>query len=239
MFMQFYDSLPNFIEEWTNSSDLVATLGLHEGQLARMTPRGLQVPQEWMCNLDAGIILLLMVPAAWLFSKMNRLTALILGVGVTCVGLLLFGTVTAGWSCLLGIGVFALGEMMAAPKVNEYLGVIAPKGEEALYMGYANIPFAFGWACGSKIAGMLYDSTADKANLAIRWLHEHSAAGDVARTDAMKRLQEVTGLDPAAATDLLWRSYHPYTFWYGFVAVGLASAVGMVLFSRAVKRKET
>jgi hypothetical protein len=49
---------------------------------------------------------------------------------------------------------------MAAPKVNEYLRVIAPKGEEALYMGYANIPFAVGWAFGSKIAGMVYDRTA-------------------------------------------------------------------------------
>jgi hypothetical protein len=86
---------------------------------------------------------------------------------------------------------------------------------------------------------MLYDGTADKANLAIRWLHEHGFTGDISRTDAMKRLEEATGTDPAAATDLLWRTYHPYTFWYGFAAVGLASAIGMVLFARAVKRKET
>ena len=30
---------------------------------------------------------------------------------------------------------FSVGEMLASPKMNDYLGVIAPEGQKALYMG--------------------------------------------------------------------------------------------------------
>ena len=238
MFMQLYDALPNFIEEWTNSADIVATLGLKEGQLAQPSARGLQVPQEWMINLDAGLILITMVFVAAIAARFNRLRVMLVGVLLSCAGLLLAGGTMRGWSCLIGIFVFALGEMLAAPKINEYLGVIAPKGDEALYMGYANIPFAVGWTSGAYVAGVIYENVADKANLAIRYMQEtEHHAGPIARTDAMTLLQQTTHLDAQQATDLLWRTYHPYTFWYGFVAVGLASAVGMIVYANYVKSR--
>lgn len=143
--------------------------------------------------------------------------------------------------CLLGIAVFAIGEMASSPKINEYLGVIAPKGEEALYMGYANVPVAFGWVAGSKIAGNLYDRLADKANLARAYLESHNLV-DAATLAAMKReesmavLQRVTGKDARAATELLWDTYHPQTFWYVFVGVGIAAAIGMLLYARVARR---
>ena len=60
------------------------------------------------------------------------------------------------------------------------------EGQKALYMGYANMPTAIGWAYGSLLAGDLYDRMGDKANLALRYLGEHGAAvTGVTRTDAM------------------------------------------------------
>jgi dipeptide/tripeptide permease len=239
MFMQLYDALPNFIEEWIDSSDIVAALGLHQGALAQPTSRGLQVPQEWMINLDAGAIMLLMVVVSAIAAKMKLLRVILVGILLSCAGLLLAGGTMKGSLCLLGILVFAFGEMLALPKVNEYLGLIAPKGEEALYMGYANIPFAIGWTSGAYVAGRIYDSVADKANLAIRYLHEHALvdrASEVKRTEAMKLLQEATHTSASDATRMLWDAYHPYTFWYGFVALGVLSAVGMLIYGNVAKR---
>jgi MFS family permease len=237
MFMQLYDALPNFIEEWTNSSGVIAALHLKEGMLARPTPRGLQVPQEWMINLDSTAIVFLMLPLAAVTARVRRLAAICIGIVISCLGLLMCGLTTSGGLCLLGIFVFAIGEMTAAPKMNEYLGVIAPKGQEALYMGYANVPFAVGWTSGAFVAGELYDRLSDKANLAIRYLKEHGQSVDgLERTKAMDAMQAFTNTDANGATALLWDTYHPYTFWYLFVAVGLMSAIGMVFFARAASR---
>jgi dipeptide/tripeptide permease len=237
MFMQLYDALPNFIEEWTDSSDLVALLHLHEGQLARMTPRGLQVPQEWMINLDAGMILLFMVPVSALAARLRLLPVLVAGILFSCAGLLLAGGSASGIACIAGIFVFAIGEMLAAPKLNEYLALIAPKGQEALYQGYANIPWAVGWTSGAYVAGRIYERVADKANLAARYLAEHGH-GVVARDEAFKAMQAAFGVDASKATRILWDAYHPYAFWYGFVALGGASAIGMYVFARVVRRRD-
>ncbi len=246
MFMQLYDMLPNFIEEWTNSQDIVSALGLREGQLARaaadpLLSRGLQVPQEWMINLDAGAIVVFMLLVASVSGRVRRLVAIFLGIFIASAGLLLCGISTSGWACIIGILIFAVGEMTAVPKLNEYLGVIAPKGEEGLYMGYANIPFAIGWTLADSLGGFAYDRMADKANLALRYMREHALlAPDVVaaipRTDAMKRLIALTRMDAQGATDLLWRTYHPETVWYPFVGVGVATAIAMVVYARYAKR---
>ncbi len=237
MFMQLFDALPNFIEEWTESSDIVLALGLEEGHLARATPRGLQVPQEWMINLDSGAILLFMIPVSALVARAKLLRVMLLGILLSCAGLLLAGGSMRGFLCIAGIALFAVGEMLASPKVNEYLALIAPKGEEALYMGYANIPFAIGWTTGAYVAGHVYGALADKANLANRYLTEHVAmATPIPRTEAMSRLQEATHTSASDATRLLWDTYHPYTFWYGFVVVGILSAIGMLVYARLVNR---
>ena len=138
----------------------------------------------------------------------------------------------------LGIVLFAVGEMLASPKMNEYLGVIAPEGEKALYMGYANMPVAIGWSYGSFMGGRVYDQMGDKANLALRYLSERRGLGGIERTSAVAKLQEVLGIDAVGATQLLWDTYHPYRLWYPFAAVGLASAVGILLYARWVRDQE-
>ncbi len=241
MFMQLFDALPNFIEEWTDSRGVVAALHLKEGMLAQATTRGLQIPQEWMINLDATAIVFFMIPVAALTARTKRLRAIFIGIFVSVLGLAMAGLTMSGGLCLAGILVFAFGEMTASPKMNEYLGVIAPKGEEALYMGYANVPFAIGWTSGAFVAGILYDHLADKANLAMRYMAAHHLATPEAlkamkRTQAMDALQAATHLDATAATKLLWTTYHPYSFWYPFMAVGLLSAVGMVIYAQIARR---
>ena len=244
MFMQLFDSLPNFIEEWTDSTSIVTTLGLHEGQLAQMTPRGLQVPQEWMINLDAAAIVLFVVPISAIGARMRSLTAIVVGLFIGSAALLMVGCTMSAWLCLAGILVFSIGEMIGTPRSWEYFGAIAPKGEEALYMGFLNVPVAIGWTLSDLAAGYLYDRNADRANLALRYLREHTAlsATDVAaiaRTDALTRLEVTLHVDARAATELLWRTYHPAQFWVPFAAIGFASAIAMIAYARAARNWTT
>ncbi len=51
----------------------------------------------------------------------------------------------------------AVGEMMASPRIYEYIGAIAPKGQEGLYLGYANLPIALASIVGGPIGGRLFE----------------------------------------------------------------------------------
>ena len=118
---------------------------------------------------------------------------------------------------------------MTGPKKSEYLALIAPPGKKGLYLGYVNIPVGVGVFFGSWIAGLVYGHYGEKAVLALRYLAEKTPFGagknwngDVAtleatlgvkRTEAMLKLQEVTGLDAVAATQTLWDTYSPHYIW--------------------------
>ncbi|MBN2346445.1 MAG: MFS transporter, partial [Candidatus Aminicenantes bacterium] len=52
----------------------------------------------------------------------------------------------------------ALGEMFASPRIYEYIGAIAPKGQEGLYLGYANLPVALGSIVGAPLGGRLFET---------------------------------------------------------------------------------
>jgi hypothetical protein len=192
-----------------------------------------------MINIDSFLIILMVVWVSYVVAKMRRVHSIFIGIALASAGLLLAGFTMSGLLCILGILCFAVGEMLSSPKMNDYLGVIAPEGQKALYMGYANMPTAIGWAYGSFAGGEIYDKMGDKANLAMRWLAEHKGLTQgVERTHAMETLQRVTGLDAVRATELLWRTYHPWQLWIPFASVGLAAAIGIWLYSIWVRKYE-
>jgi MFS family permease len=238
MFMQLFDMLPNFIVDWVDSRAIVQALHL-PAMFTSQTPRGTMIAQEWMINANSFLIILLVVWVSHLVARMRRVHSIFIGITVASIGLLAAGFTTSGLFCILGILCFSVGEMLSSPKMNDYLGVIAPEGQKALYMGYANMPTAIGWAYGSFMGGQIYDKMGDKANLAIRWLAEHKGLTQgVERTHAMETLQRVTGLDAVRATELLWNAYHPWKLWIPFASIGLAAAIGIGLYSLWVRKYE-
>jgi len=63
-----------------------------------------------------------------------------------------------------------------------------------------------------------------------------TAAG-VARTEAFVKLQQVTGLDAAQATTLLWNTYDPQLkVWLPFAAIGVVAIIALVFFARAARK---
>ena len=225
MMYQLWDLHPNFITDWVDSSEV-----------ARYAPeiwqehgdRGLmQVPQQILLNLNAGLIILLMVPLSWASRHMRTLSAMLVGMSVATCGVLVAGLTSNAWFLLLGIVFFSLGEMWTGPKKNEYLGLIAPAGKKGLYLGYVNIPVGIGLFFGSLLGGWLYDHWGEKATLALKELaHQPALIGRAAQSidwsDSLDRIPELLGIerkqafvfaqqqlgqDAAATTDTLRRHY--------------------------------
>ena len=110
------------------------------------------------------------------FSKnWTPVKSIMVGVAVTVVGMLLnlspallhmdasasvnLGVMIlpmAGIFILISLASMAVGEMLASPRIYQYIGAIAPKGQEGLYLGYSNLPLALGTIVGAPIGGMLF-----------------------------------------------------------------------------------
>ena len=160
--------------------------------------RGLkQVPQQILLNLNAALIVLLIVPLSWAARKMRTLSAMLVGMSAATLGVLVAGWTTSGWILLLGIVFFSMGEMWTGPKKNEYLGLIAPPGKKGLYLGYVNIPVGVGVGIGSYLGGWVYDNYGEKATLALKQLSAEPAL--IAPRRPMRRLERRPREDPAAA----------------------------------------
>jgi POT family proton-dependent oligopeptide transporter len=170
MFMQLFDLLPNFIEQWVNTADVAKFVGaINPGWVLKSG----QTKPEIVVNIDAVTIVLVCVPLSWLVGKVHKLTAMVVGMLIALLAFFATGATTIGWFCSLMVFVFAIGEIICSPTFSAYIGLIAPKERKALYMGYSQIPFAIGWAAGSKLAGRLYETFGNKFNLARHYLVEH------------------------------------------------------------------
>ena len=65
----------------------------------------------------------------------------------------------------------AIGEMIASPKSQEYVGRIAPEDKKALYMGYYFVAIALGNLFGGLISGEFYSRLAQEmARPDLMWL---------------------------------------------------------------------
>ena len=256
MMYQLWDLQPNFIADWVDSGPMARGLEwLPSGVrkvLVEQTPRGPMIPQQVLLSFNSFFIILGVVVVAWLTRRIRTLTAMLFGMMLATAGVLVAGWTQSGWILVAGILFFSLGEMMTGPKKSEYLALIAPPGKKGLYLGYVNIPVGVGVFFGSWIAGIVYGRYGEKAVLALRYLAEKTpfgtgknwdgnvatleAALGVKRTEAMAKLQEVTGLDPMAATEMLWNTYSPHYVWIPFACIGVVAAIGLWIFGRMAKR---
>jgi len=54
------------------------------------------------------------------------------------------------------VALIAFGELFAQARVFEYIGALAPKGQEGLFLGYANLPMALGSLAGGPVGAYLF-----------------------------------------------------------------------------------
>ena len=134
----------------------VADRAIHEAR---------QFNPEYIVNIDAGAIVLFQVLVSFMMARFHRFTTMIVGMVIAAVGIG-FSALAGGegilgpggsvWIVALGIFIFAIGEMMASPTSQEYVGRIAPSDKKALYMGYYFVAVALGNLFGGILSGELY-----------------------------------------------------------------------------------
>ncbi|MFA6029821.1 MAG: MFS transporter [Elusimicrobiota bacterium] len=236
MFMQLWDLLPNFIDEWVTSTDIAPLFAWISKDTVLASGN---VKPEMLINIDSFAIIALMLPISWLTGKFHPMVALIGGMVISVAAFIWAGATPLGSMVALAIFVFAIGEMVCSPKFSEYIGLTAPPDKKALYMGYSNIPFAIGWGVGNFASGFLYESMGSKIRFARLYLTDvlgQSAEAVKALPnekvmDAMLALMNGgKGATMQEANKLLWDLHHPWKVWVVLGMVGVASTLGMMVY---------
>ncbi|MFZ6654605.1 MFS transporter [Undibacterium sp. TJN19] len=119
-----------------------------------------QVNPEYIVNLDFGAVVLLQIAISTYLQRWQALPVLVAGTLVLSAGLwmagfshaLLFG----GLGVTMAVFVFALGEMIASPKSQEYVAAIAPQRKTAMFMGYYFVSMALGNLFAGLLSGWSY-----------------------------------------------------------------------------------
>ncbi len=106
------------------------------------------------------------------FGKMAPVRSMV--VGTVIIGLAMLVNVVplylpGGPRALTGLGIpvgsifvvatvalIATGELFSQARVFEYIGALAPKGQEGLFLGYANLPMALGSLAGGPVGALVF-----------------------------------------------------------------------------------
>lgn len=165
MFNQLFNTLPNFIEDWVNTSAISDWLNQNIPVLGSlMTQDGLVKP-EWFTNIDSFMIICCQVTISFFVTKMRHINAVIRGAIIATIGVGLTFYTNNPIFTILGTMIFAMGEMMSSPTVSSFIALITPKGKEGLYQGTYFLPVAASYFVTSYISGSLYQSWSDKLSL--------------------------------------------------------------------------
>ena len=103
---------------------------------------------------------------------------------------------------ILTVGLIAFGELFTSARTYEFIGALAPKGQEGLFLGYANLPLAIGALIGGPAGAFIF--------------HE------IMCNNSVKLESGLLDLDP------FWNSMG----WIILMAIGFISAFSMWLYNR-------
>ncbi|HUK11999.1 MAG TPA: MFS transporter [Thermoanaerobaculaceae bacterium] len=109
---------------------------------------------------------------------------------------------------VLTIAAAAFGELFTSARMYEYVGALAPKGQEGLFLGYANLPLAIGSFTGGLVGPVIFN--------------------EVMASGAARRADGLLDLDPGRNA----------RGWLILMTIGLLSALSMWLFNRWLEKQK-
>lgn len=227
VFWQYFYSLPVFIAQWSDTKTLYDAIHSILPGFARAigTDEG-RILAEKIIALDALFIVIFQIIVSTLVGRFRPLHSMTAGILVNSIGLTLSVLTRNPFFLLLGIFIFALGEMSFSPKILEYIGRIAPPDKAALYMGTQFLPIAIGNFIGGFISGGVYEKLADKVIMA-KEIIPGPVDPSLTKDQILSKAMEVTGLSEEGLTELLWTSNNPGSF--GFVLAGMGAFTFLLL----------
>ena len=121
-------------------------------------------PFEIIQSTGAWGIILLQLPVNWFTKRFSSTNAIVIGFIVATMGWLVIMINPSIPLFVAGILIFSIGEMTQAPRYYEFIADLAPKGQTALYQGFAFLPIAIGWFFGGTLGGWLYKTFAKESH---------------------------------------------------------------------------
>jgi dipeptide/tripeptide permease len=157
------------------------------------------------------------------FGKMKPIRSMIVGTIIIGVAMLINmapiyvaggpQAIVANWLpiasvfIILTVSLIALGELFTSPRMYEYIGALAPKGQEGLFLGYANLPLALGALAGGPVGAWIFNEIMCKG--------------------ATKRPDGLLDLVPA----------NNAAGWIILMGIGFVSAISMWFYNRWLERQ--
>ena len=124
-----------------------------------------QVSPEYIIAIDFLMIVLFQYLVSRFAQNRNPFGILVTGSlligGAYIIGGLAHMVPFAGLTTVFAVAVFAVGEMLASPKSQEFVAAIAPKEKAAMFMGYYFISLALGFLFAGLLSGWAYGLFAD------------------------------------------------------------------------------
>ena len=133
-----------------------------------------QMNPATLLSLDFLMIILFQIAISRFIDKFKVLPTLIAGTAIIGLAMLTGGfahaVVFGGLLIACSVIIFAVGEMTASPKSQEYVASFAPKDKAAMFMGYYFVSMALGNLFAGLLSGWLYQLVAlEMASPALMW----------------------------------------------------------------------
>jgi POT family proton-dependent oligopeptide transporter len=158
-----------------------------------------------------------------LFGKMKPIRSIIVGIVIIGVSMLINivpvyfadSVRLQVWDLLpigslfivLTVAMIAFGELFTSARTYEYIGALAPKGQEGLFLGYANLPMAIGSLIGGPAGAAIFN--------------------EIMCHNSTLMENGLLQLDPT------WNTFG----WVVLMAIGLFSALSMWLYNRWLQKQ--
>ncbi len=239
-FNQLYYSFPVFVEQWVDTSPLYDGIRSIWPWLAGAigTPQG-TITAVTLSSMDAFFIIVFQLMVSAYVMRFRPLVAMMGGILVLAGGLALMFSNQNSWLILLGILIFALGEMASSPKFTEYVGRIAPEDKKALYMGTSFLPIAAGHQLAGWLSGGVYERIADNVYLLQqeverRGISMPEISDEVTKNDYIALAAEKMGMTIGELTNYLWVNYNPSNIWIVYSGLAVFAVILLWLYNRFV-----
>ncbi len=246
MFNQLFYTLPSFIAQWVDTPALYSSINDISPWLAEAigNKKTGNISAEMLIQLDSLSIILLQVLVSSFVMRLRPVNSIISGLVINAIGIGLAFATQNPFFVVFGIFIFAIGEMAGSPKFTEYVGRIAPKGKEALYMGTSFLPVAAGNFFTGFLSGPVYENMSDKPALiqqevAKRGLEIPQISETFSQNDYFAKAAELMGMKQIELTEYLWNSYQPQNIWYVFTAIGAVTAIALILYDKLMLKDDT
>lgn len=239
-FNQLYYSFPIFVDHWIDTT--VVYDGLHSvwpWLAEKIGPDG-SISAVTMTSMDSFFIICFQLLVSAFVMRFRPLAAMMGGILVLSGGLGLMFSTQSGWLILLGVLIFALGEMGSSPKFTEYVGRIAPPEQKALYMGTSFLPIAAAHRLAGYLSGDFYEGISDKyfllqkevAKQGFSFPAEYSE--EFTKNDFFSQAAEKMNMSQVELTSYLWQNYQPSNIWMVFSGIAVSAVVFLWIYDRFV-----